>query len=186
MSLQLFRGISFCFKFDNFERENAVMNHRFGQIFEKLRLDPAQRLGGLATAIDAEAVIPYEEIPGCPVSTVESHSGRLLVGRLGGKTVVAMQGRFHRYEGYSLQQVTLLVRVMQALGANTFQTATLQPPSGLSVSQQCSSSTISFVAPTTSATSTNGTVTVPKPASVAAKSGCERWRRRTWTPIATP
>ncbi len=76
-------------------------------------------LGGLATAIDAEAVIPYEEIPGCPVSTVESHSGRLLIGTLGGKTVVAMQGRFHRYEGYSLQQVTLLVRVMQALGANT-------------------------------------------------------------------
>lgn len=76
-------------------------------------------LGGLASAITATASIPYEEIPGFPVSTVESHSGRLLLGTLGGKRVVAMQGRFHRYEGYSLQQVALPVRVMQALGAHT-------------------------------------------------------------------
>lgn len=76
-------------------------------------------LGGLATAIDVQAAIPYEEIRGFPVSTVESHSGRLLLGTLGGRSVVAMQGRFHRYEGYSLQQVTLPVRVMHALGAGT-------------------------------------------------------------------
>lgn len=76
-------------------------------------------LGGLAAAIDVEAAIAYEDIAGFPMSTVESHSGRLLLGRLGGKRVVAMQGRFHRYEGYSLQQVTLPVRVMQALGART-------------------------------------------------------------------
>ncbi len=76
-------------------------------------------LGGLASAIDVANAIPYEEIPGFPVSTVESHSGRLLLGSLGGKRVVAMQGRFHRYEGYSLQQVTLPVRVMQRLGART-------------------------------------------------------------------
>jgi purine-nucleoside phosphorylase len=76
-------------------------------------------LGGLAKEIKAEAVIPYEEIPGFPLSTVESHAGRLLVGRLGGVAVVAMQGRFHRYEGYSLQDVTFPVRVMHALGAGT-------------------------------------------------------------------
>ena len=76
-------------------------------------------LGGLAAAIDMQSAIPYEEIPGFPVSTVESHSGRLLCGTLGGKRVVAMQGRFHRYEGYSLQQVTMPVRVLQALGART-------------------------------------------------------------------
>src|SRR5262245_56092083 len=76
-------------------------------------------LGGLAKEIKAEAVIPYEEIPGFPLSTVEAHAGRLILGTLGGKSVVAMQGRFHRYEGYSLQQVTFPVRVMHALGAET-------------------------------------------------------------------
>ena len=74
-------------------------------------------LGGLAAEIEVEAAIPYEEIPGFPLSTVESHAGRLLLGRLGGKRVVAMQGRFHRYEGYDLAAVTFPVRVMHALGA---------------------------------------------------------------------
>ena len=76
-------------------------------------------LGHLASDIRAEAVIPYEEIPGFPLSTVESHAGRLIFGSLGGKSVVAMQGRFHRYEGYDLKQVTFPVRVMRALGART-------------------------------------------------------------------
>lgn len=75
-------------------------------------------LGGLAEAIDVECRIEYAEIPGFPLSTVESHSGRLLLGTLSGKRVVAMQGRFHRYEGYTLQQVTFPVRVMRALGAS--------------------------------------------------------------------
>jgi purine-nucleoside phosphorylase len=76
-------------------------------------------LGKLAHEIESEVVIEYGDIPGFPLSTVETHAGRLLCGRLGGKTVVAMQGRFHRYEGYSLQQVTFPVRVMRALGADT-------------------------------------------------------------------
>jgi purine-nucleoside phosphorylase len=74
-------------------------------------------LGGLAEQISTEASVPYETIPGFPLSTVESHAGRLLLGRLAGKRVVAMQGRFHRYEGYGLDAVTLPVRVMHALGA---------------------------------------------------------------------
>jgi purine-nucleoside phosphorylase len=75
-------------------------------------------LGALGREIDVEATIEYADIPGFPLSTVESHAGRLLCGTLGGKPVVAMQGRFHRYEGYSLRQVTFPVRVLRALGAN--------------------------------------------------------------------
>jgi purine-nucleoside phosphorylase len=74
-------------------------------------------LGRLADEMALAAAIPYHDIPGFPVPTVETHAGRLLFGRLGGKAVVAMQGRFHRYEGYTLQQVTFPVRVLRALGA---------------------------------------------------------------------
>lgn len=74
-------------------------------------------LGGLAREIQVEVAVDYQDLPGFPLSTVESHAGRLLCGTLGGRRVVAMQGRFHRYEGYSLQQVTFPVRVLRALGA---------------------------------------------------------------------
>ena len=76
-------------------------------------------LGSLGEAIQVEASVAYADIPGFPLSTVESHTGRLLFGTLGGRRVAAMQGRFHRYEGYSLQQVTFPVRVLRALGART-------------------------------------------------------------------
>jgi len=76
-------------------------------------------LGGLAREIAGETEIPYGDIPGFPLSTVETHAGKLLAGRLAGRPVMAMQGRFHRYEGYDLQQVTFPVRVLHALGART-------------------------------------------------------------------
>jgi purine-nucleoside phosphorylase len=76
-------------------------------------------LGGLASVIDEPVAVEYGEIPGFPLSTVESHAGRLIAGSIWGRPVVAMQGRFHRYEGYSLQQVTFPVRVLRALGAGT-------------------------------------------------------------------
>lgn len=73
-------------------------------------------LGALAKEIELIDSISYDQIPHFPVSTVESHSGRLLLGKLAGKDVVVMQGRFHYYEGYDLKQVTFPVRVMKALG----------------------------------------------------------------------
>ncbi|SYZ72127.1 Purine nucleoside phosphorylase 1 [Candidatus Zixiibacteriota bacterium] len=76
-------------------------------------------LGSLADGIEIAAKVDYGTIPHFPVSTVESHAGRLLFGSLQGKKVVAMQGRFHYYEGYSLQQVTFPVRVMKELGIKT-------------------------------------------------------------------
>lgn len=73
-------------------------------------------LGGLVKEIDVIDEVSYDKIPHFPVSTVESHSGKLIFGKLGGKQVVAMQGRFHFYEGYDLKDVTFPVRVMKSLG----------------------------------------------------------------------
>src|SRR6516165_3116282 len=73
-------------------------------------------LGALAEEIEASVKIAYEDIPHFPHSTVKSHAGRLVCGKLAGTTVVAMEGRFHFYEGYSLKQITLPVRVFKALG----------------------------------------------------------------------
>ncbi|KPJ83781.1 MAG: purine nucleoside phosphorylase [Gemmatimonas sp. SG8_23] len=76
-------------------------------------------LGALADMIDVQSTVPYDDIPGFPEPTVETHSGRLVLGTLGGTPVAAMQGRFHRYEGYTLQEVTFPIRVLKALGAGT-------------------------------------------------------------------
>lgn len=76
-------------------------------------------LSGLAERIAHADIVPYAEIPHFPISTVAGHAGRLVIGNLAGVTVCAMQGRFHYYEGYSMQQVTLPVRVMQRLGVET-------------------------------------------------------------------
>ena len=73
-------------------------------------------LGGLVDEIDVQHTLEYETIPNFPVSTVDGHSGKLIFGVLGGKNVIAMQGRFHYYEGYTLQEVTFPVRVMKFLG----------------------------------------------------------------------
>ncbi len=73
-------------------------------------------LGRLADKIEVEKTVPYDRIRHFPISTVESHDGKLLFGRLGGRNVIAMQGRFHVYEGYSLEQVSYPVRVLKALG----------------------------------------------------------------------
>lgn len=76
-------------------------------------------LGGLVEIIEEKKEIPYWEIPHFPVSTVRGHAGKLIYGILGGKKVIAMQGRFHYYEGYTMQEVTFPVRTMKLLGAST-------------------------------------------------------------------
>lgn len=76
-------------------------------------------LGRLAESIDKSMCIPYREIPNFPVSTVEGHSGQLIFGRLGDKDIMAMEGRFHYYEGYSMKEVTFPIRVMYELGIKT-------------------------------------------------------------------
>lgn len=76
-------------------------------------------LGRLAEEIQAEQVLSYDDIPHFPVSTVETHHGKLIYGTLGTKRVLAMQGRFHHYEGYSMQQITYPIRLMHRLGIRT-------------------------------------------------------------------
>ncbi|MCX6089719.1 MAG: purine-nucleoside phosphorylase [Candidatus Atribacteria bacterium] len=76
-------------------------------------------LGALVDDVECDRVIPYQDIPHFPISTVESHHGNLILGELSGKKVMVMQGRFHYYEGYSLVTVTFPVRVMKGMGINT-------------------------------------------------------------------
>lgn len=76
-------------------------------------------LGRLSDSIEKELCIPYSTIPNFPISTVEGHSGQLIFGRLGGKEIMAMEGRFHYYEGYSMKEVTFPIRVMYELGIKT-------------------------------------------------------------------
>lgn len=75
-------------------------------------------LGGLAKEIEVDALIPYSEIPGFVSSTVEFHEGSLIIGMLSGQKVVAMQGRFHYYEGFSMHEITFPIRVINSLGAS--------------------------------------------------------------------
>ena len=100
-------------------RESVAEIRRRSALEPEIAIILGTGLGALADSIDIDVAIPYEEIPNFPLSTVESHTGRLLLGHLNGRAVVAMQGRFHRYEGYSLQQVVHPVRTMKLLGANT-------------------------------------------------------------------
>ncbi len=76
-------------------------------------------LGNLTEEIDVEAILDYSEIPNFPISTVEGHQGQLIIGKLEGVPIIALKGRFHYYEGYSMQQTTFPIRVFKALGIKT-------------------------------------------------------------------
>lgn len=94
--------------------ENAVHSRWQGQ--PKVGIILGTGLGGFAEEINSEASIPYSEVPHFPESTVQSHAGRLICGKLAGVSVIAMEGRFHYYEGYSMQEVTFPVRLMRKMG----------------------------------------------------------------------
>ena len=99
--------------------ESAEFINQKSKIKPKIAIILGTGLGRLAEDIEEKKIIPYSEISNFPISTVEGHSGNLVLGKLGNKEVVAMQGRFHYYEGYSLKEVTFPVRVMKKLGADT-------------------------------------------------------------------
>jgi purine-nucleoside phosphorylase len=103
---------------ERIEEAASLVRERFGERPD-VGIILGTGLGRLGAEMDVAVAIEYQDIPGFPLSTAESHAGRLLCGRLAGRTVIAMQGRFHRYEGYSLQQVTFPVRVLRALGVET-------------------------------------------------------------------
>ena len=95
------------------------IRNRAGGEMPKTAIILGTGLGALVDYIEDKLEIPYQEIPNMPVSTVEGHSGKLIFGTLGGKRIIAMQGRFHYYEGYDMKQVTFPVRVFRALGVET-------------------------------------------------------------------
>ena len=102
----------------DYEKAVAVIRERT-DMTPTIGLVLGSGLGGLADAIEDSVIIPYEDIPGWPRSTVHGHGGKLVIGRLEGQAVVAQQGRAHFYEGYSMDQVTFPIRVMHYLGVST-------------------------------------------------------------------
>jgi len=104
---------------DNISRINTAAEYlksRLGEYSPKVGIVLGSGLGKLADKIEDPVIVPYSEIPGFPVSTAIGHKGNFVVGMLGGKTVIAMQGRFHYYEGYPMELVTLPIRVMAVIG----------------------------------------------------------------------
>lgn len=122
MNYFLFKQILFIFAFETNKYMIEKIKETAAFLKSKTDINPiagiilGSGLGGLVKAIDVKTSIDYSEIPNFPISTVEGHHGRLIFGYLEGKPVVAMQGRFHYYEGYPMQQVTFPVRVMKLLG----------------------------------------------------------------------
>lgn len=102
--------------FKLFEESTAYIQSRIGDFVPQFGIILGTGLGKLTDEIEIAYMLNYSDIPHFPIATVESHKGKLLFGKLNGKKVVCMQGRFHYYEGYSMQQVTFSVRVMKLLG----------------------------------------------------------------------
>src|SRR5260221_3024680 len=104
---------------DSIQHSTAYIKSRIGDFEPEVGIILGTGLGELVSVIEVEKQMMYSNIPDFPISTLEFHSGKLIFGMLAGKKVVAMQGRLHYYEGYSMQQITLPVRVMKLLGIKT-------------------------------------------------------------------
>jgi len=104
---------------ENIQRTTSYIKSRIGDFEPEVGIILGTGLGGLVNEIQVEKQMMYSNIPDFPISTLEFHSGKLIFGILAGKKVVAMQGRLHYYEGYSMQQITFPVRVMKMLGVKT-------------------------------------------------------------------
>jgi purine-nucleoside phosphorylase len=104
---------------ESIQHSAAYIKNRIGDFEPEIGIILGTGLGGLVKEIEIEKQLLYANIPDFPISTLEFHSGKLIFGTLAGKKVVAMQGRLHYYEGYSMQQITLPVRVMKMLGIKT-------------------------------------------------------------------
>src|ERR1700749_1596373 len=104
---------------ENIQRTTQYIKSRIGDFEPEAGIILGTGLGGLVSEIEVEKSLMYSNIPDFPISTVEFHSGKLIFGILAGKKVVAMQGRLHFYEGYTMQQITFPVRVMKMLGIKT-------------------------------------------------------------------
>ena len=101
---------------ESIQQTTAYIKNRVGDFEPEVGIILGTGLGGLVNEIVVEKQLMYANIPGFPISTLEFHSGKLIFGTLAGKKVIAMQGRLHYYEGYSMQQITFPVRVMSMLG----------------------------------------------------------------------
>src|ERR1700735_2549373 len=104
---------------ENIERTTAYIKNRIGDFEPEAGIILGTGLGGLVTGIEVEKQLMYSNIPDFPISTLEFHSGKLIFGKLAGMKVVAMQGRLHYSEGYTMQQITFPVRVLTMLGITT-------------------------------------------------------------------
>jgi purine-nucleoside phosphorylase len=104
---------------ENIQQTTSYIKNRIGDFEPEVGIILGTGLGGLVTEIEVEKQLMYSNIPDFPISTLEFHSGKLIFGTLAGKKVVAMQGRLHYYEGYTMQQITFPVRVMKMLGIKT-------------------------------------------------------------------
>jgi purine-nucleoside phosphorylase len=104
---------------DNIQSTTQYIKSRIGDFEPEVGIILGTGLGGLVSEVEVEKQLMYSNIPDFPISTLEFHSGKLIFGTLAGKKVVAMQGRLHYYEGYTMQQITFPVRVMKMLGIKT-------------------------------------------------------------------
>src|ERR1700750_3156497 len=104
---------------ENIQRTTQYIKSRIGDFDPEIGIILGTGLGGLVNEVEVEKQLMYSNIPDFPISTLEFHSGKLIFGTLAGKKIVALQGRLHYYEGYSMQQITFPVRVMKMLGIKT-------------------------------------------------------------------